>query len=194
MKTIILKPNGIGRYDDVSPFILADGKFGLNIVLPNVNGEFYLIVENNGTTQSHELLRDGAVTIENLSAGVLNAEIKHYLKGELIKTYKVEPLILKEVDATLSATPEIADLERVSAELRNTVAEQKRVFDEQIAALSEALENERRKVAALVKFAYADYENNVYLGGGSLEQFLKEFGFRLSEEEINAIKGVEKNE
>ena len=190
MKIIQLKSNGIGRYEDVSPYELLNSKLDLKIVLPNVNGEFFLITEINGTKSMYSLLDGSEVTLENLSAGELCAEVKHYLKGRLIKTYKVEPLILKEVDATLSAMPEIAALELRTTELEEAVEEQKRTLEES----NELLEKERNKVAAFIKFAYADYKNNVYLGGGSVEQFLREFGFELSEEEIEAIKGVDENE
>ena len=41
MKTIKLKCTGVGRYDDVSPFIITDNKLSLHIELPTLNGEFY---------------------------------------------------------------------------------------------------------------------------------------------------------
>ena len=51
MTTIKLKSNGIGRYNDVSPVIITDRKLNLKIALPPVNGDFYFVAENNGTTQ-----------------------------------------------------------------------------------------------------------------------------------------------
>ena len=43
------------------------------------------------------------------------------------------------------------------------------------------------KIVALLRFAYADYKDNIYLTGGSVDDFLKEFGFELSEEEHKEI-------
>ena len=108
MKLITIKSNGLGRYDDVSPFVMTDGKLELKVVLPVSNGEFFFIAENNEVKFKKVLAEDGRVHLDGLTAGELKAEVKHYLKGELIKCYKIEPLILKEVDCNLSGTPEIA--------------------------------------------------------------------------------------
>lgn len=198
MKTIKLKTNGTGRYDDVSPFIVTDNSLQVAAVLPPFNGEFYLVAENNGTVQKKLLTRDGAVTIENLSAGELNAEVKHYLKGELVKVYKVEPLILKEVDGTLSAMPEIealhhdiSSLERAFGEYGQIAAEREREREE---AFEARLKDIETNLLALVRFAYKDYRDNVYLGGGTFGQFLDGFGFKLTDEQIKTIKGEKEND
>lgn len=176
MKTINLKSNSLGRYADVSPFVIADNKLKLKVELPNINGEFFLVAENNGKTFKKSLSRIEPVILEELTAGDLQTEVQHYLKGELIKIYKVEPLILKEVNGSLSGTPEIVDLQAQIIALSKTVAD-----------LGEKLS---KRLYALMRFAYKDYKDNVYLSGGSIEDFIKEFGFELSEEEIKLIKGV----
>lgn len=187
MRTINLKPNGVGRYDDVSPFMIADKGLELKIDLPNFNGEFYLVAENNGKAFKMLLSRNGVIALNELTAGELNAEIKHYLKGELIKTYKIEPLLLKEVDGTLSATPEIAELMAEISALDKSFKEYKQTAD------SREL-RAKNNVIALIKFAFKDYKENVYLGGGTLEDFIKEFGFELSEEELKEIIGGDIND
>ena len=183
MRTIILKPNGVGRYDNVSPFMIADKELELKIDLPNFNGEFYIVAENNGKTFKMLLPRDGVIALDELTAGELNAEVKHYLKGELIKIYKIEPLLLKEVDGTLSVTPEIAELKAIINALDKSFAQYKEEANlRELRAKNNAL--------ALIKFAFKDYKENVYLGGGSLEDFIKEFGFDLSKEEIKELSEV----
>lgn len=176
MKEIILKPTGTGRYKDNSPQIITDGNIELNIELPAVNGEFYFIAENNGVKHK-QLLEGGYIKLENLSAGELKASVKHYLKGELIKSYSVEPLILKEVDGGLATEPQISELLSRVTELEETVAEYKKTADEAYSTLVERLTKDEANVAALMKFAYADYKNNAYLPGGSEEDFKKEYGF-----------------
>ncbi len=185
MRTIILKPSGVGRYGDVSPFMITDNSLELKVELPNVNGEFYFIAENNGKQYKKLLPRDGAATLDRLVAGELNAEVKHYLKGELIKVYKIEPLLLKEVDGTLSAMPEIAALKAEISALDKSFREYKQAAD-----LREL--RVKNNVTALIKFAFKDYTDNVYLGGGTEEDFIKEFGF--TEEQIVNLKGEENNE
>lgn len=176
MKEIILKPTGAGRYKDNSPQIIADGTIELNIELPAFNGEFYFIVENNDTKYK-QLLESGYIKLENLSAGELKSSVMHYLKGELIKVYSIEPLILKEVDGGLNTEPQISALERRVEELEATLAELKKTEHKAHNALTQHLKTAEANIVALTKFAYADFKNNVYLPGGSEEDFIKEYGF-----------------
>lgn len=176
MKEIILKPSGVGRYKDNSPQIITDGNIELNIELPAFNGEFYFIAENNGAKYK-QLLKDGFIKVENLSAGELKVSVKHYLKGELIKSYSVEPLLLKEVDGELYVEPQIGEHERRIKELEEALTKYIETTDKERRELLERLAKAEANIVALKKFAYADYKNNAYLPGGSEEEFLKEYGF-----------------
>lgn len=187
MKIIKLKPNDVGRYDNVSPFIITDNRLELQIDFPNYNGEFYLVYEINGKTDKHLLPRSGQIVLENLTAGQFNAEVKHYVQGELIKTYKVEPLLLKEVDSALSALPEIEELNRY-------ICAVERDFKEYKQATIVALERAEKNLLALARFAFKDYENNVYLNGGTMQDFVNEFGFELTEKQIKIIKGEKEDD
>ena len=194
MKTISLKSNGTGRYDDVSPFIVADNKLEIKTELPNTNGEFFFISENNGTTIKKFINRDKSIMLDGLTAGELNAEIKHYLKGVLIKTYKVEPLIICEVDGTLTGTPEIEELRREIAAMREILATEQTKAEEREKELTAREENLNVNISAIIRFAFADYQNNVYLGGGTVDQFVKEYGFNLTTEEIKNISRSKEND
>lgn len=180
MQVITIKSNGLGRYDDVSPFIMTDRELELKIVLPVSNGEFFFLAENNEAKFKKVLAEDGRVSLDGLTAGELKAEVKHYLRGELIKCYKVEPLILREVDCNLSGTPEIVELRQKTGELAKSLAALKTALEEREKALN-------TKLAALLRFAYADYKDNIFLTGGTVDEFLKEFGVELSEEERKEI-------
>lgn len=191
MRTIKLKSIGVGRYDDVTPFLITDRELPLKIALPQFNGEFYLAYENGGVTEKRFIPGNGEITLKGLAAGEFRAEVKHYLKGELIKTYKVEPLLLKEVDGTLTAEPEIADLRRITDELVKALAaerERAEKLGELLAAerkcveeLAARLDNAEQAIERLVQFAKDDYKENVYLGGGSAEEFNEKYGFAESE-------------
>ncbi len=193
MRTITLKSTGVGRYDDVSPFIITDREFVLKIALPGFNGEFYLVYENVGERVKRLIPGNGELTLKGLVAGEFKAEVKHYLKGEIIKTYKVEPLLLKEVDGSLAAEPEIADLRRITDELVKALAAERERTEGLYSALTEEhkradrlaqrLEAMERAVAGLVKFAKDDYKNNVYLGGGTEKDFENKYGINLNEGE-----------
>lgn len=187
MRVIKLKPNGIGRYNDVSPFMITDNTLELKIDLPPVNGEFYLTAKNNGVKSTRLIPHSAAVSIDALTAGEFNAEVRHYLKGTLIKTYKVEPLLLNEVDGNFTAEPEIATLRRENAKLREEVVEC-------VATAELRAKRERGAFVALLKVVWALYQTNIYLDEMSFERFADIYGFKLTDEEIKLIKGEKEND
>lgn len=193
MKTIKLKSNGTGRYDDVSPFIITDSTLTLKVELPNFNGEFYLVTENNGKTCRRLLVRDVEIQLDGLTAGELNAEVKHYMKGELIKSYKAEPLLLKEVDGMLSAMPELEAIHRHICAVERTFEEYKESAEKRVKEAEERYNKLKANLLALVRFAFYDYSDNPYLDGGSFEEFASKFGFELTEEQIKTLKGENNN-
>ena len=189
MKTVILKPNGVGRYDDASPFIITDNQLQLKIELPAVYGEFYF-VGVLGEVKIKKLIPTGsALTLCDLTAGELCAEVKHYLKGELIKTYRIEPLLLKEVDSTLTAEPLFDELVSRVEKLEKSI-ESLKISEKQRTEWAKSVEG---KIKALCLFAFTDYQQNVYLDGKDLNDFIKRFGFEFTEKEIEFLK-EKKNE
>lgn len=193
MKAITLKSNGIGRYDDVSPFIISDKALTVRIELPPYNGEFYFLAENNGKKFKLTIPQSGEVALGDIKAGEFNAEVKHYLKGELIKVYKVEPLLIKELDADLSAMPEIEELRRDREEIKQSFREYRKRVAERKKALNDRVEKLEKLVNALIAFAYDDYRNNVYLGGGNMQDFISTYGFEPDNEQIKLL-GEKDNE
>ncbi len=194
MRTIVLKSSGIGRYEDVSPFMITDNKLQIKVELPNYNGEFYFVAESNGAVRKLLLPRNGEITLTGLAAGELNAEVKHYFKGMLIKSYKVEPLLLKEADGTLAAMTEIEALNRRICAVERDFAEFKQAAEIKGKEQAERLKNAEENLLALVRFAFKDNTDNPYLSGGTLDKFIKEYGFNLPEEQIKLIKGENSNE
>lgn len=178
MKAIQLKSNGIGRYDNVSPFLVENGALELHIALPQVSGEFFLVAELNGKNLGAvPIALNGNVTVDGLTAGELHAEVKHYLHGELIETYKTEPLVLKSVDKSLSAMPEIAAIMAECDELRkrtNELKEERQHHKEEVERRLSKL------VTAFLSFAYAEYQSDVQLNakGLSAEEFAEALGYR----------------
>lgn len=186
MKVIKLNISGFGRYDDVSPFIVTDNVLELQIELPQVNGEFYIVTDLNGKREKLRLPQDGVITLHNLTAGEMQAEVKHYLKGVLIKKYRIEPLMLIEVDGDLTGAPEIAALNaRISALEKELAETNESVFrlkdrlteaEARISVQSDLLEKQETKINALIRFAYTAYNASVYLNGGDKATFAEEFG------------------
>lgn len=188
MRTIKLKSNGVGRYDNVSPFIIESGALELKAELPQKSGEFYLVTELNGKSGGAKLIpKDGTVSLTGLEAGELKAAVKHYLRGELIEVFKVEPLLLKAVDKELSAMPEIARLTGEIAALKKEVAALKTTADERFEATTEGFKDvtdrQRESDCAFLSFAYAVYENSPLLNGKGLsfKAFAEALGFEGTE-------------
>lgn len=147
MRTLTIKSGRLGRYDDVSSFLIKNGTLELQIALPPVSGEFFLVTDLNGKNGGAvPIPKDGVVTVNNLKAGELNAAIKHYLRGELIETYKVEPLILKAVETDLSALPEIIGLRKEIEALKELYER----FSESTKTANETLTAEHNKAISVI--------------------------------------------
>ncbi len=190
MKTIQLKSGRLGRYDDVSPFLVESGALELKIELPKQSGEFFLVSELNGKSLGTVPLLHGFTAILHPSeAGELKTEVKHYLHGELVETYKIEPLLLKAVDRSLSAMPEIAALTAECVALRSR-------SDELLTELKrhkEEAEREHNKLtSAFLSFAYAEYRNDVQLNARNLsaEEFAAALGYENYKTEDNLYEKI----
>lgn len=188
MRSITIRSDRVGRYDDVSPFLVERGDLELKIELPEKSGEFYFTFELNGKIGKPIYIpRGGTIVVGELSAGELRAEVKHYLRGTLLEVYKVEPLLLKAVESGLSATPEIALLTGEVETLKKETETLKK-------SLTEERENARKAVRELVlsflSYAYAEYVCDVQLNARSLsaEEFARALGYELSKEELEEIK------
>lgn len=190
MRTITIKSKGLGRYDNVSPFLVESETLELKIVLPNLNGEFFFVSELNGKSGGAKLIPpSGTINLTGLVAGELHAEVKHYLHGEIIETYKVEPLLLKAVDTQLSATPEIAFLMGECQALREKLEAAEKTLTEAATREEEANKLNRERDIAFLSYAWADYQNNVQLNAKnlSLSDFAAVLGYDLTEEELKKI-------
>lgn len=189
MRTITIKSKRLGRYDDVSPFLVESGELELKINLPNKSGEFFFVCELNGKKLGVYPIFNGKVELAGLQAGELRAEVKHYLRGEIIETYKVEPLLLKAVDTRLSATPEITLLTAECQDLRKRTEAVEKALTEAKKRIEEAEKRNREYSLAFLSYAWADYQNNLQLNAKNLppEDFAAALGYELTEEELEKI-------
>lgn len=203
MKTIILKQNGMGRYGDVSPFPMGDLEIELQGI-PTYSGEFRFLAYCNNVKCSENTVTaaNNRVSIprEKLVAGRFSCVVIHYSKGTEVKRFPVEDLLVTQLETGFQAFPELAQMEqRISAlerglneERESRIAYVRNSEERMTALVQEHAAKERKLTLALMKFAYKDYRENVYLESGSFEDFLEEFGFdqtALSDEEIKFIKG-----
>ena len=114
MRTIYLK-SGVGRYNDVSPFPLGELSLELS-GLPDISAEFRFVATCNGIKCAHEAVSaaQNRVTIsaDKLSAGRFSCHVEQYVRGELVKVFKVEDLLVTDLAGELRADPEVAQLFR----------------------------------------------------------------------------------
>ena len=195
MKTIQLKVNGMGRYGDVSPFPMGDLEIEL-VGIPSYSGEFRFVALCNGVkcAESTVSATQNRVKIprDKLTAGRFSCFVSHYSKGMEVKRFPVEDLLITELNASVSADPEIADMSRRIAALERQAEEERKARVQTDTEAKETIEYALDIALALVKFAFEDYRENVYLHGGSFEEFLQTYGIDLSKisaEKIKKIKG-----
>lgn len=178
MRTITVKSGRLGRYDDVSPFLVESGDLELQFDLPNQSGEFILLSELNGSVCKNPIPKTRKITLKDLRAGELRLEVHHYLRGEMIQAFKIEPLILKSAGDSLSATPEFGAMGGVIERLAEAVQK----LEERI---EEAENRDKKRDVAYVSYVYAEYRKN----GGTLtvKEFFESLGFSFSQQELSEL-------
>lgn len=98
VKNITIKT--IGRYDDISPFILAENenlKLKINFE-KRLRGDYYLLGNINEKTFSFCLNNTNEIVLTELSAGVLNLKLTIVHSGQVYREWRIEPLIIKQLD------------------------------------------------------------------------------------------------
>ena len=98
VKNITIKT--IGRYDDISPFILAENenlKLKINFE-KRLRGDYYLLGSINEKSLSYNLNNTNEIILNDLSAGVLNLKLTIVYNGQVYKEWRIEPLIIKQLD------------------------------------------------------------------------------------------------
>lgn len=159
MKIIRFKENGVGRYEDVSPFPIGDLELQLDGI-PNYNGDFRFVASCNGVRCAESTLAAGQnlVTLprEVLTAGRFSVRITHYIDGEAVRIFKAEDLLITALEVDFTADPEISQMQR---EIDALTAENVAV-KERISALETALESANAQLEAFEKRISTLEENN----------------------------------
>ena len=159
MKTIQLKQHGIGRYSDVSPFPLGDLELLLEGI-PPYSGEFRFIAQCNGAkcAESTVSAAQNRVTVpaDKLAAGRFTCHVEQYEKGVCVKKYPAEDLLITDLDGTLKADPEIAQMRRETEALKELTAR----LEKTVQSLTEAAETMVKEHLALEKRVEVLEQNN----------------------------------
>ena len=166
MKTIKLNNyHGIGRYDDVSPFIIDED---LRIKIDGLsvtNGEYHIIAKCNGRQTSQRI--EGVATIPKsfLSAGELYISVALYIKGNKVKEFACEPLTLKEVEGEMLAEPMIealkAEIATLNQELATTKENQATAISNLRQDVEHKLDEQSRAVLEFIKTAIEEVKQSM---------------------------------
>lgn len=193
MKTIRFKENGIGRYSDVSPFPL--GALDLELKgIPDTTGEYRFVGAMNGkqcvlecVTAAQNRVR---VPRDKLTAGKFSCRVIQYIDGKEVRIFKAEDLLITDVNGDFSVVPEIVEIREEIKALQTALEQETAARKEAEAQAQTAKEYADGILQGLVRFAYKDFKQNVYLDGTSnFDGFLQAFGIALSDEDKGKIKG-----
>lgn len=193
MKTIRFKENGIGRYSDVSPFPL--GALDLELKgIPDTTGEYRFVGAMNGKQCVSERVTAAqnrvSIPSDKLTAGKFSCRVIQYMDGKEVRIFKAEDLLITDVNGDFSAVPEIVEIREEIKALQTALAQERAERKEAEAQAQAAKEYTDGILFGLVRFAYKDFKQNVYLDGTSnFDGFLQAFGIALSDEDKGKIKG-----
>ena len=158
MKTIQLK-HGIGRYSDVSPFPLGDLELVIEGI-PATSGEFRFIAKCNGEKCAECSVSSAynrvTVYADKLAAGRFSCFVSHYIGGTEVKRWRVEDLLITELDGTMTADPEIAQMRREIEALKGLTEQ----LEKTAQSLTEAAEKAAAEHSALEKRVNVLEQNN----------------------------------
>lgn len=191
MKLVVSE--GTSLYD--SSVHIVQKPFVLTVTIPPKTGDFFYCYELNGKYKQ-VYIDGGRVEIQNLEAGELHATVKHCIRDVVVREYPCEALILTDLDGTIKATPEIDalrsefskakyDFESAKKSLQNDLKTEQDARKKLADAFDEYKKDARAKMAALVLYAYYEYEGDLQLNAKdlSIDKFAALFGVTLTDEE-----------
>lgn len=141
MKTVNIKLHGIGRYEDKSPFLIANEDLTLKLNnLPKLTGEFYYSAKLNGKEHKVKLKDDTVILpVSYLEPGRLEASVQFYNHGHKLSEYIIDPLLISKPDNILSAEPQLSALESSLRALREDYENYVKAAEERIEVLQAKL-------------------------------------------------------
>lgn len=197
--------HGLCTYDVRTPFPVGDLELYISGLPDSINAEFRLVAFNNDSKIGEYTLNRNnpyiSIPREKLSAGVFSCRVLHYQGDTIVHRYTVENLIITDIDDTLSATPEIVELnDKITAltakadELEERITEQNKALETANAkaeSLTEELANINAFALRLLKWAYGVECSVPFLDGGSVTDFIGKLNITLSDEEKAFVGGNE---
>ena len=204
---IINLSRGLSLYDARTAFPIGDLELYIN-GLPNATGDFRLSAYMNGKKiDSYTITRDNPrITIPRklLAAGEFSCHVSHFIGEQEVIRYAVENLLITEINSGYEATPEIEELKAQINSLTEKTEELEKHIEEQstallaaenkITALTSETASANLAILKLLKWAYSAECSIPYFDEAEVEEFASRLGLKLSDDELNFIKGEDNNE
>lgn len=122
---ITLNTGSLATTDLKEPFVLPD-TFEIEIVSPIYKLDTLVLSARNGQAREQVKLSQKpfkTVLKDTIRGGRLELEISNVVAGEITKTWRIPDVILKEVEHTFEAIPEIEELKREISTIKKGMAE-----------------------------------------------------------------------
>jgi hypothetical protein len=103
-------------------------------------GTLLLNVENDEQSKQYKLSDNSPVDITAFAqkAGEVRISVALVIRGETVKKWSVEPIIVREVEQTYELVPEIEQMKRENAEMQAQLAEMRKAFAEIVTLVRES--------------------------------------------------------
>ena len=116
-----LGANTLATMDLTEPVILPENELVLAFESDVYRlGEMLLSVRNDTQTKQYKIRSEQDIK-EFLTPSTIECEISMLSKGNIVKTWRVPDIIVKEYKPTFELTPEIADLRQADKDLQGAI-------------------------------------------------------------------------
>lgn len=130
-----------GKYDEASFVVASNENLVINIIeKKKANTQYYATIKKDLMLEKIAI-KDNFFEIPNkfLTFGTISVKISVYLKGELLKEYACEDLLIKELDNSMICIPEIVALKAELAEQKTLLIDNLTNFKDRISKNEELM-------------------------------------------------------
>lgn len=122
---ITLNMGTVAMTDTNEPFVLPD-VLNIEIVSPVYRLDTIVLTAKNGDVKEQFKIKEKPFAIalkDTVKAGKIDLEISNVIQGEVVKSWRVPSIIIKEIEHRFEAIPEIEELKREIALVKQGIAE-----------------------------------------------------------------------
>lgn len=114
-----------GRLLKREPVFISDDNFALGLITDFHLADIIVVYDNGGqtVTKHHSNINEIPIPKEILKAGVLKIKVTLLTLGVAVKSWEIEPIVLKEIDKGFEAYAEVEALKEHTREHASLIAE-----------------------------------------------------------------------